>query len=166
TRDGAPTDSRVPLRPMIVTPRAVPPATSRVAAEWPGLGALIGYDAPNDLTEARRDCAAVTDGCDTALILHWRAAGPTVAPYVVFVHLRDTAGRIVAQHDGEPRDGLWPTDSWLSGHTVLDPRPLATWERLPAGDYTMVVGWYRRDTGARLPLADGATEAVIGRLRR
>jgi hypothetical protein len=84
--------------------------------------------------------------------------------YTVFVHLMSADGRLVAQHDGPPLGGTLPTSDWDKGDTVYDQIDLALPKDVAAGDYSLVLGMYRGDTGARLADANGADTVTVGRL--
>jgi 4-amino-4-deoxy-L-arabinose transferase-like glycosyltransferase len=51
--------------------------------------------------------------------LEWEALLPIEENYTAFVHLRD-GERVIAQHDGEPATGHYPTSLWRSGDVVVD----------------------------------------------
>ena len=104
---------------------------------------LDGYDiAPSDLSA----------GDPIQLTLFWQALQPPGQSYVVFVHLLDNQGRLVAQVDQQPLKGQWPTQLWQSGHKLADRYTLALNSPLPPGDYTLAVGLYEADTLQRLPV--------------
>lgn len=46
-----------------------------------------------------------------------RALHPVSQDYALFLHLRDAAGHILAQYDGIPGGGLWPTSQWPVSET-------------------------------------------------
>ena len=93
-----------------------------------------------------------TDLSDTDITLTaiWSATGPVPEDYTIFVHLVDDQGNLIAQNDGPPREGYWPTSHWQPGEAVDSlnriplPRPLAP------GDYTLLIGMYNPQTGERL----------------
>ncbi len=86
------------------------------------------------------------------LALHWRALGRIDRDYTTFVHAVDAQGELVAQADGQPHGGRWPTSAWQVGETVLDVRQI----ELPAGKEVagLRVGWYLLATMERLPAVD------------
>ncbi|MGH2461628.1 MAG: 6-pyruvoyl-tetrahydropterin synthase-related protein, partial [Chloroflexota bacterium] len=51
-------------------------------------------------------------GAPIVVNLEWRALAAPSADYTVFVHLLDARGRLVAQHDGPPLAGTYPTTDW------------------------------------------------------
>ena len=88
------------------------------------------------------------------LDLAWQAVAPDGRDYTVFVHLLDGAGELVAQSDGPPQGGAYPTSIWSAGEQVADTRALALPGDLPPGEYTLFVGLYDPASGARLPAID------------
>jgi len=88
------------------------------------------------------------------LTLLWQASAPVTEDVKVFVHLMDRGGKIIYQKDNPPRQGRYPTSLWQPGQTIVDEYELPLAEGLPAGGYTLRVGMYRPDGGARLPVLD------------
>ncbi len=87
------------------------------------------------------------------LTLYWQCAAPSDADYIVFVHLLDASGTIVAQRDARPRDGKYPTTIWDVGEIVKDEYDLA----IPAdarGPFSLAVGMYAPLTQKRLPIGN------------
>ena len=71
--------------------------------------------------------------------------------YTVFVHLRDQlTGDAIAQGDGPPVDGWYPTSLWTAGEVVEDEHAVSLPAQVPSGTYDLVVGWYDLGSGARL----------------
>jgi len=91
--------------------------------------------------------------------LMWRAPQKLDADCAVFVHARRD-GALVAQHDGDPAGGLYPMSQWRPGDVVVDEHALPG-----ARGFQVVVGLYRRDTGARLPVVDAAGNVVGDEVR-
>jgi hypothetical protein len=87
-----------------------------------------------------------------SLTLFWEATGAPTADYTAFVHVVDANGKIVAQSDGEPLQGSYPTSIWGPGERVVEQRTIAA----PPGTYQVYTGWYRNDTQERLPVASSA----------
>ena len=88
-----------------------------------------------------------------AVALDWRARQPDGEAYQVFAHLVDEEGRLIAQADGPPRSGTFPTSIWDSDDVIRGIRRFyfPDEEGLPAGRYRVYVGFYRLDDGVRLP---------------
>jgi uncharacterized membrane protein len=110
----------------------------------------------------------VLQGCDVTptparpgesmtVMLTWQAAADMNLDYTVFVHLVDADGRIVAQHDGQPWDGVpLPTSSWHAGEVLRDIHVLTLPPDLSSGVYRLQLGAYYWPTGQRLSvLQDG-----------
>lgn len=161
--DGKKLDSAPTLAKILVLPPAAPAEPMHASgASWPHVGRLSGYDLPGEHSLA--DCATLDpELCSQALILHWTADGTPDANLSVFVHVLDASGKLVAQHDGQPRLGLWPTSAWSAGNQIVDPHPLTGLDGLPSGDYRIEIGLYRPDTGERIR-AEHGDSAVIGTL--
>jgi 4-amino-4-deoxy-L-arabinose transferase-like glycosyltransferase len=90
--------------------------------------------------------------------LEWMALAAPASDYTVFVHLRDGA-RFVAQDDGEPATGHYPTSLWRSGDVVLDTHvlePPAEWKHAP----WLAVGLYLWPTLERLDVVTSAGEPL------
>lgn len=94
----------------------------------------------------------------------WVALKPPATNYKVFVHLLDSTGHIISQHDGEPHNGLQPTSQWEPGVEIDDRVGIVIPPGTPPGDYTLAMGLYRADTGARLTLKDGSDTLTLGSL--
>jgi hypothetical protein len=82
--------------------------------------------------------------------LYWQSHGPVTVDYTVFVQLLDGQDQVVAQVDGQPLAGLYPTSRWQSGEVISDRFRLAIPpQRLGAG--RLVTGMYEWPSGVRLP---------------
>lgn len=104
--------------------------------------------------------AAKTEGGDLQLTLYWQAERPLDQNWTVFVHVVDQEGKLMAQQDGQPRDGRYPTSVWDPGEMVDDPHYLALPAGLADGDYQVVVGLYSVESGERLPVLDSEGRPV------
>ncbi|MBC7262725.1 MAG: glycosyltransferase family 39 protein [Chloroflexi bacterium] len=148
--DGTPTDDpfvgqikvRSPTEKTVTIPN---PLVAQFGEEI----ALLGY---------RIDQQPSKPGSRVSLALYWQALRMPSADHTVFVHLCDQKGKIVAQADGEPQDGNYPTSWWDAGETVVDERSLTA--PLKPGKYSLVVGLYDRTTGTRLSVSGGAFESI------
>jgi hypothetical protein len=89
--------------------------------------------------------------------LRWSADDWLDADYTVFVHLVDAEGdgAAIAQGDGPPLDGRWPTSLWIPGVALDDVHTVALPDGVAAGAYDLLVGLYDPVTGERLRLPDG-----------
>jgi uncharacterized membrane protein len=95
------------------------------------------------------------------ILLVWRADQPIRDRYVVFVHLLDNRGNILAQGDREPANGWLRTDRWNTGDITPDQYLLELDSGVPLGDYQIIVGLYDSNTGERLKMANDQTYAWI-----
>jgi len=108
------------------------------------------------------------EGCSgepMTITVTWRAGGPLDADYVVFLHLRDAQGQIKAQADGPVRNGSYPPTVWSVDEVIPDPRLLALPPALEPDVYSIVVGLYHPQTGARWPVDDSPVRTPDGGLR-
>lgn len=84
------------------------------------------------------------------VVVDWQVLREGERPLTVFVHLYDSTGALVAQHDGPPAQGFVPWPLWQPGdiitdrHVILLPAPLTT------GNYRLVAGLYDSNSGTRL----------------
>jgi hypothetical protein len=91
------------------------------------------------------------------LTLYWKTDQTIPGNYTVFLHVLDAAGTQVTQADGPPVNGDWPTSAWVPGLPFADVRQVAEPARLTPGRYTVNLGWYEPESGARVAAfrADG-----------
>jgi hypothetical protein len=131
-----------------IRPRRASIASANPVATWSEPIALEGWQ------QARR-------GAGLAVTFDWAAGGPPARDYTLFVHLTDASGKVAAQADGPPEGGAFPTSLWEAGDRITDTHVV---EAIPAGDYRLSAGWYRPDTGQRLPLSGGGDELDLGKI--
>ena len=84
------------------------------------------------------------------LRLYWKALRQPEADYTVFAQVRAGDNQIVAQQDGQPRNGAYPTTFWEAGEVVIDDRVIEIPADAPAGHFSFKLGLYRPDDGTRL----------------
>jgi mannosyltransferase len=109
------------------------------------------------------DDAAFSPGDILPVTLFWEAQAPIAERYKVTVQLLDGEGRLVAQTDTEPRDGLSPTTSWQPDQTLTDRYGLLLPPDALLGRCSLIVALYHLVSGERLPVVlDG--EPVGGHL--
>jgi hypothetical protein len=96
------------------------------------------------------------------LNLDWWIGGPIDPNQTVFVHVLDANGQLVAQADDEPIGGYAPFNLWPPGTRVNERRPLLALSDLAAGDYTVVVGLYDRNSLQRTVPQPGAAVTPDG----
>lgn len=103
---------------------------------------LVGYELPQQVWQP---------GQRYDFTLQWAAAEPLTADYQVFVHLRAADGsQSIAQADGPPLGGWYPTSWWPVGEVVVDRRSFALPADVAPGRYTLVVGLYDLASGRRV----------------
>ncbi|MGH7960495.1 MAG: hypothetical protein ACRERD_01560, partial [Candidatus Binatia bacterium] len=87
-----------------------------------------------------------------SLALYWQPNDSIAVNYSVFVHFRSADGSIVAQADGVPVSGHYPTTAWQAGEIIQDIYPV------PPADLAHVthvaIGLYDPVTLERLPAFD------------
>jgi hypothetical protein len=76
---------------------------------------------------------------DLRLTLYWHALAPLPINYTVSVRALDAAGKILAQHDSWPAEGLLPTSLWRQGDYVTDTHPLETGAATEVHSFEIVV---------------------------
>jgi len=86
--------------------------------------------------------------------LYWRAAARIEDDLTVFTHIVDETRRVLAQHDGVPAFGWYPTTAWQPGERIVDVHEIRA-DAAP-GTYTLVVGMYDARTLARVPAFDAS----------
>jgi hypothetical protein len=67
----------------------------------------------------------------------------------------------LAQYDGQPQSGNYPTGQWIPGELIADTYPLLIPDDLPPGPYQVYVGFYNEATLTRLPVPNDAEGRVI-----
>ncbi|MFQ6101423.1 MAG: hypothetical protein ACE5OS_09345 [Anaerolineae bacterium] len=134
--------------PVLTQVRVTPEQSLAVSPQHPldyRLGqeiALTGYDLSG----------LMRSGTPLTVTLYWRADGYPQGNYTAFIHLLDDAGHLLAQHDGLPRYGRYPTLAWQPGDLVPDEHVLEVPVLLAGQHVHLVVGMYRSDTLERLPV--------------
>jgi hypothetical protein len=117
-----------------------------VRADLDGKMELRGYDVSPTVGKAGRDLE---------LTLYWRAQAPMDRDYTIFVHLVDSDGQLVAQHDGQPWwEASLPTSTWDPGEELQDRHVLTLPPDTPPGSYSLRVGAYYWETLERLPVVE------------
>lgn len=102
----------------------------------------------------------IAPGAEITLDLLWQVTGETPDDWSQFVHLIGEDNTVLA--DGEPRGGAYPTWAWTAGEWVADRWMLTIPDDLPPGTYTLKIGFYRKDTGERMPVMQGGAAIADG----
>lgn len=87
--------------------------------------------------------------------LYWQARVTTQTSYMVFAHIQDANGRLVAQRDSFPVEGTRPTTGWRVDEVIEDAQLLRLPGSLSPGRYSLIVGVYDPNTGIRLNTGEG-----------
>lgn len=87
---------------------------------------------------------------------------PPSTHFKVFAQLLDAQGQLVSQRDSEPQDGYYPTSQWSAGASVVDRLAIPIPPGLVPGEYRVIVGLYRGDTGERLRASTGDDFLLLG----
>ncbi len=144
------------IRDAVFSAYRVPPAADRarpphlINADFAGLIRLTGFDLPS--SRAR-------PGDTLTVQLTWQALESVGRRYTAFVHLLGpqnpaTGSPLWAQDDHEPGHATYTTDRWFPGEIIMDAFSLQIPTDAPAGDYTLVTGFYEQGTLERLPRSD------------
>jgi hypothetical protein len=137
------------LPPQAATEMA--PATAQaMVADFGGMAELIGYDVQQTDRQMTIDW-------------YWRRENQIDHPYVVFNHLVNAQGQIVAQQDDRPQAGQPLMTCWQPGETYTDRHTIQLPADLPAGAYRLHMGLYNAVTGTRVPVT-AATQTLIDQI--
>lgn len=90
-------------------------------------------------------------GNTITLNLLWHVIGTTPDSWAQFIHLAGN-GESISLLDGDPRQGRYPTWAWNRGEWIADTWTFTLPQEIPAGEYQILTGFYRRDTGERMPI--------------
>ncbi len=131
---------------------AVAPAPSQPypAAFESGIS-LLGFDWSDDQLRA---------GESLFVTLYWQTSAAVGRDLTAFAHLGSGLGGqpLLAQRDGAPCVGFYPTSAWQPGEVVVDAFALTLPPDAPPGDYPLSVGWYDPVTLERLPLLNAGEQ--------
>jgi hypothetical protein len=89
-------------------------------------------------------------GSVISVMTTWQAVAPCQVDYLIFLQIIDQKPSLVAQNDGPPQNGWYPTSLWQAGEIVSDRRTLTLPATIPNGTYRLVVGLYDLASGQRL----------------
>lgn len=140
---------------MVVLALQTPTQAQPAGEDQLGSIRLLGHDL---------DPGAARPGEALSFRLYWQADAPTDGDYLVFNHLLDADGNLVAQVDGPPLpDKRRGTSAWDDPQETIISREfrLQLPEDLAPGEYRLVTGWYLRDTGQRLLAPDGRDHLTL-----
>jgi hypothetical protein len=156
-----------PLYAVVEVPAGATPAapTAPTTAVFGGALRLVGYSL---------SAADVKPGETLTLTVFWQALTSSLPEMNVFVHLYQPGGDVaaegvaaqpVAQSDGPPCQGNYPTTRWAVGEIVADERQLTVPPDFAADRAPLAVGLYRWPDQVRVP-PTGSDQVIPGdRLR-
>ena len=136
-----------------IEPDAPSPQTPR-RTDWAGGVSFLGYDL------AVSEDQPVGTGSRVGVYMYWRTTEPLTESLKVFVHVVDSQGSIVAQHDGKPVQWTYDTRDWQPGEVIVDFHCVKVNPGVEEGDYTVAVGLYNENTGERWPVVDDSGQIV------
>jgi hypothetical protein len=91
----------------------------------------------------------------------WHPLQTLAQNFKVFVHLVDPAGNVIAQYDGYPQSGQYPTTHWIPGELIEDAYPVLFPADVLSGPYRVFLGLYDETTLIRLPVSTDSEGRVI-----
>jgi len=91
------------------------------------------------------------EASEISFTLYWYAESTITNDLTVFVHMIDSSGDIVAQADGPPSHGYWPTSEWEPGIAVSDHHNLVHDIDTSREAHTIIIGLYDPASGLRVP---------------
>jgi hypothetical protein len=114
---------------------------------------LVGFNLP---------ATTLTGGDIIPLTLVWQSlADAPQTEYMVFTHLLDEQGQVIAQHDGPPANGSRVTTSWLAQEYIIDEHEMIFHIPEYVGEGVIEVGLYDPASGDRLQLSSGADRLIL-----
>ena len=122
----------------VTQPRA--PAPIAISANLDNQAMLVGY-----ASERMDNSLRVT--------LYWLALNEMQNDYTSFVHLLDETDAVIAQHDGQPNQGLMPTTRWLAGEIIPD-RHVITFDGIAPHHFRLAAGMYLANENSFTSLGD------------
>jgi hypothetical protein len=110
-----------------------------------GFAQFVGHDVVN-LNWVR--------GEKIILTLYWRPTDQAPPPqdYSIYIHLLDAQGTKIANWDGAPLLGQYPTRFWRPGESLLDYWEFRIPKDIPTGPASLRIGIYDPASNERLPV--------------
>jgi hypothetical protein len=132
----------------------VPSPQTPFPAKLAGRISFLGYDV------FVSDDQPAGAGQRVGVYLYWQPTQPLTQSLKVFVHLLDAQGQVAAQHDDVPAQWTYDTTAWQPGEVIVDAHQIAVGANVPAGEYSLQVGLYDEQTGARVNRVDDTGKSV------
>ena len=110
-------------------------------------------------------------GDNLAVALEWKVSRPPTTPITAFVHVYDSDGKLIAQHDGSPGQNGAPVNYaapswWKTGDVIRDTHVLTLPKTIPERSQVLAVGLYDANTLQRLPVMSPEGKRLDGDLVR
>ncbi len=143
-----------PLRKLVL--RTAPSPKKRVLVNFENRVHLIGYDVDD----------AVSRGGKFKITMYYKVLKSMPANQKIFIHFDQPAHRFHGDH--KPLDGKYPTQYWLPGDYIVDPKkveiPMLT---TPTGRYNIMTGFWLGSRRLKIVEGpnDGSDRAKIGTIR-
>ena len=115
-----------------------------------GQGTSVSFGNQMRLRGWTVETPTVHPGDPLTVTLSWEALEEVTKRHVVFAHLLSPAGELVAQRDDAPVGSAVPRSRWPTGATFRYPVSLNVGEKVPPGEYRLVVGVYNYPEVERL----------------
>lgn len=113
-----------------------------------------------ELKSVRINAETLALGDELTVVPIWRSDGEVKRSYKVFCHILSRDGKLAAQRDGFPLNGVRQTPSWRLGELIEDSYQIRLEEDTPPGDYQLSLGMYDPETMDRLPAYDATGKPV------
>jgi hypothetical protein len=124
-----------------------------VPLDWPELSdSFLAQIDGIQLTAAAISPESAVPGDSVAVNLTWQVLDPPNRELTTFVHLGDPTKPPLAQGDGIPVGGDYPTRLWAAGELFSDTSQLSIPADIALGTYPVHVGFYDPTNGLRHPL--------------
>jgi hypothetical protein len=119
-----------------------PPPPERLAQFGEGIGLADAQFAPQRAAPGDRIRLTAT----------WAVTAAPGRDFTLFFHLGDPTAPPLAQGDGPPRNGSYPTGYWAAGELIGDWYEMTLPDGLADGRYPLWLGFYDPVSGERLPV--------------
>jgi hypothetical protein len=129
----------------------VAPPNTRQAEIAPAFNCQVAFDNKIELNGYNLSSKKLKPGEQLALTSYWSALESMTTDYTIFVQILNSSGVLIAQSDGQPVNGGYPTSLWQKDEFVVDRKALQLPPNLPEGEYQLVIGLYEWPSLNRLP---------------
>jgi hypothetical protein len=124
-----------------------------VPFSWPELSdAVLATLNGIEITEASLAAGSADPRTSVPIRVRWQVLSAVNRELTTFVHLGDPSREPLAQGDGPPLGGHYPTHLWEEGEVIEDTYHLSLPPDLAPGRYPVYIGMYDPLSGTRLPL--------------